>query len=133
MTIVILLTGKPPYPSKPTMPIIPYATQRHSTGIKSGATCVSAHVASRVLLAFSQPVDCFFWPIKTLNWLVEVSKLHRHMGTFWTAECSYCRFAILWQRSAMYDTCICCIMCKVWITHEAPSPHLSKGPLFFGE
>ena len=40
--------------------------------------CVSAHVALRMLLAFSQPVNCIFWPIKTLNWLVAASELHKH-------------------------------------------------------
>ena len=39
--------------------------------------CVSAHVALRVLLAFSQPVNCIFRPIKMLNWLVVASKLHK--------------------------------------------------------
>ena len=34
-----------------------------------------------MLLTFSQPVDCIFWPIRTLNWLVPTSKLHKHWGT----------------------------------------------------
>ena len=36
--------------------------------------------ALRILLAFSQPVNCVFWPIETLNWLVAASKLHKHRG-----------------------------------------------------
>ena len=35
----------------------------------------AAHVALRTLLAFSQPVNCIFWPIGMLNWLVAASKL----------------------------------------------------------
>ena len=58
--------------------------------------CVPAHFALRMLLAFSQPVNCIFWPIETLNWLVAASKLHKHRGTCYTAEWSYCPFAILW-------------------------------------
>ena len=41
----------------------------------------AAHVASRTLLAFSQPVNCIFWPIGMLNWLVAASKLHKHRET----------------------------------------------------
>ena len=33
----------------------------------------AAHVALRTLLAFSQPVNCIFWPIGMLNWLVAAS------------------------------------------------------------
>ena len=43
--------------------------------------CVPAHFALRMLLAFSRPVNCVFWPIETLNWLVAASKLHKHRGT----------------------------------------------------
>ena len=42
--------------------------------------CVSVHFALRILLALSQPVNCIFWPIKTLNLLVAASKLHKHRG-----------------------------------------------------
>ena len=52
----------------------------------------------RMLLAFSQPVNCIFWPIKTQNWLVAASKLHNHWGTGCTAEWPYCPFVILWCR-----------------------------------
>ena len=41
----------------------------------------AAHVALRTLLAFSQPVNCIFWPIGMLNWLVAASKLHKHWET----------------------------------------------------
>ena len=43
--------------------------QRSSTSI----------VKLRLLLAFSQSFNCIFWPIKTLNWLVAASKLHKHV------------------------------------------------------
>ena len=42
----------------------------------------AAHVALRTLLAFSQPVNCIFWPIGMLNWLVAASKLHKHRETY---------------------------------------------------
>ena len=58
----------------------------------------------RMLLAFSQPVNCIFWPIKTHNWLVAASKLHNHWGTGCTAEWPYCPFAILWCDSARSRT-----------------------------
>ena len=48
-----------------------------------------------MLLAFSQPVNCIIWPIKTLNWLVAASQLHKHRGTCCIAEWPYCPFAIL--------------------------------------
>ena len=51
-----------------------------------------------MLLAFSQPVNCVFWPMETLNWLVAASKLHKHRGTYYTTEWPYCPFAILWFR-----------------------------------
>ena len=41
----------------------------------------AAHVALRTLLAFSQSVNCIFWPIGMLNWLVAASKLHKHRET----------------------------------------------------
>ena len=58
--------------------------------------CVPAHFVLRMLLAFSQPVNCIFWRIETLNWLVATSKLHKHRKTCFTAEWPYCAFAILW-------------------------------------
>ena len=42
-----------------------------------------------MLLAFSQPVNCIFWPIITLNWLLTASKLHKLRGTCYTAEWPY--------------------------------------------
>ena len=57
---------------------------------------MSTHVALHMLLAFSQPVNCIFCPIITLNWLVAASKLQKHRGTCCTAEWPYCPFAILW-------------------------------------
>ena len=48
-----------------------------------------------MLLALSQPVNCILWPIKTQNWLVEASKMHKHGRTGCTAEWPYCPFATL--------------------------------------
>ena len=56
----------------------------------------AAHVALRTLLAFSQPVNCIFWPIGMLNWLVAASKLHKHRETCCTAEWLFYSFLILW-------------------------------------
>ena len=58
----------------------------------------AAHVALRTLLAFSQPVNCIFWPIGMLNWLVAVSKLHKHRETCCTAEWPFYSFLILWLK-----------------------------------
>ena len=55
----------------------------------------AAHVALRTLLAFSQPVNCIFWPIGMLNWLVAASKLHKHTETCCTAEWPFYSFLIL--------------------------------------
>ena len=57
--------------------------------------CEAAHVALRTLLAFSQPVNCIFWPIGMLNWLVAASKLHKHRETCCTAEWPFYSFLIL--------------------------------------
>ena len=56
----------------------------------------AAHVALRTLLAFSQPVNCIFWPIGMLNWLVAASKLYKHRETCCTAEWPFYSFLILW-------------------------------------
>ena len=72
----------------------------HSTKMNSRATHLtfaSAHVALRMLLAFSKPVNCIFWLIRTLNWLATASKLHKHRGTC-TTEWPYCPLALLWFR-----------------------------------
>ena len=58
----------------------------------------AAHVALRTLLAFSQPVNCIFWPIGMLNWLVAASKLHKHRETCCTAEWPFYSFLILWRK-----------------------------------
>ena len=55
----------------------------------------AAHVALRTLLAFLQPVNCIFWPIGMLNWLVAASKLHKHRETCCTAEWPFYSFLIL--------------------------------------
>ena len=41
---------------------------------------MSERIALRMLLALSQPVNCIFWPIKTLNWLTAASKLNKYRG-----------------------------------------------------
>ena len=75
---------------------------KHRIRIHSRATRVrafevfeAAHVALRTLLAFSQPVNCIFWPIGMLNWLVAASKLHKHRVTCCTAEWPFYSFLIL--------------------------------------
>ena len=37
---------------------------------------LSTHIALRVSLTSCQPVNCIFWPIRTLNCVVAASKLH---------------------------------------------------------
>ena len=39
--------------------------------------CVSTHVALRIALPLWQPVNYMFWSMRTLNWLVAASKLHK--------------------------------------------------------
>ena len=65
----------------------------------------AALVALRTLLAFSQPVNCIFWPIGMLNWLVAASKLHKHRETCCTAEWPFYSFLILCpkQRNGGHD------------------------------
>ena len=74
----------------------------------------ATHVALRTLLAFSQPVNCIFWPIGMLNWLVAASKLHKHGGTCCTAEwpfysclilCTRCNFSCNLQRYSTLERC----------------------------
>ena len=71
------------------------------------ASCVgtfeAAHVALRTLLEFSQPVNCIFWPIGMLNWLVAASKLHKHRETCCTAEWPFYSFFILWFTSNTHE------------------------------
>ena len=59
---------------------------RRATRVGTFEVFEAAHVALRTLLAFSQPVNCIFWPIGMLNWLVAASKLHKHSETCCTAE-----------------------------------------------
>ena len=59
---------------------------RRATRVGAFEVFEAAHVALRTLLAFSQPVNCIFWPIGMLNWLVAASKLHKHRVTCCTAE-----------------------------------------------
>ena len=59
---------------------------RRATRVGAFEVFEAAHVALRTLLAFSQPVNCIFWPIGMLNWLVAASKLHKHRVTCCTVE-----------------------------------------------
>ena len=61
---------------------------RRATRVGAFEVFEAAHVALRTLLAFSQPVNCIFWPIGMLNWLVAASKLHKDRVTCCTAELS---------------------------------------------
>ena len=83
-----------------------HRSQIHSIGNEQSGhsikVCVSVHVALRMLLALSQPVNCIFWPIRTLNWLFGASKLHKHRGTCCTAEWPYCPVAILCPDTELY-------------------------------
>ena len=74
----------------------------------------AAHAALRTLLAFSQPVNCIFWPIEMLNWLVAASKLHKHRETCCTAEWPFYSFLILWF--------------YVLIDHFQPTPEMTRLP-----
>ena len=69
---------------------------RRATRVGAFEVFEAAHVALRTLLAFSQPVNCIFWPIGMLNWLVAASKLHKHRVTCCTAEWPFYSFLILW-------------------------------------
>ena len=68
---------------------------RRATRVGAFEVFEAAHVALRTLLAFSQPVNCIFWPIGMLNWLVAASKLHNHRETCCTAEWPFYSFLIL--------------------------------------
>ena len=65
----------------------------------------AAHVALRTLLAFSQPVNCIFWPIGMLNWLVAASKLHKHRETCCTAEWPFYHFLFYAITYVCLSTC----------------------------
>ena len=69
--------------------------QRRATRVGAFEVFEAAHVALRTLLAFSQPVNCIFWPIGMLNWLVAASKLHKHRDTCCTDEWPFYSFLIL--------------------------------------
>ena len=68
---------------------------RRATRVGASEVFEAAHVALRTLLAFCQPVNCIFWPIGMLNWLVAASKLHKHRVTCCTAEWPFYSFLIL--------------------------------------
>ena len=65
----------------------------------------AAHVALRTLLAFPQPVNCIFWPIGMLNWLVAASKVHKHREACCTAEWPFYSFLILWPERENAGRC----------------------------
>ena len=68
---------------------------RRASCVRTFEVFEAAHVTLRTLLAFSQPVNCIFWPIGMLNWLVAGSKLHKHRETCCTAEWPFYSFLIL--------------------------------------
>ena len=49
-----------------------------TVGPLSWSLCIRA--CRHRMLALSQPGNCIFWPIITLNWLFAASKLHKHIG-----------------------------------------------------
>ena len=71
---------------------------RRASCVRTFEVFEAAHVALRMLLAFSQPVNCIFGPIGMLNWLVAASKLHKHRETCCTAEWPFYSFLILCLR-----------------------------------
>ena len=75
---------------------------RRATRVGAFEVFEAAHVALRTLLAFSQPVNCIFWPIGMLNWLVAASKLHKHRVTCSTAERPFYSFLIIWYNYKMW-------------------------------
>ena len=90
-------TSKEQFKSKMDLPLekVGKTTSAFLTKSHAFEVCVPAHVALGAFFAFSQPVNCIFWPMKVLNWLVAESKLHRHWETCCTAGWPYCAFAIL--------------------------------------
>ena len=83
-------------------------THRRATRVGAFEVFEAAHVALRTLLAFSQPVNCIFWPIGMLNWLVAASKLHKHRVTCCTAEWPFYVFLFYgnvgstWEKFTLY-------------------------------
>ena len=75
---------------------------RRATRVGAFEVFEAAHVALRTLLAFSQPVNCIFWPIGMLNWLVAASKLHKHRVTCCAAEWLF--YVFLFYARAMPTT-----------------------------
>ena len=47
----------------------------------------------RISLPLCRPVNCIFWPARTLNWLVAAGKLHNQKAPCCTANWPYCPFA----------------------------------------
>ena len=85
----------------------------------------AAHVALRTLLAFSQPVNCIFWPIGMLNWLVAASKLHKHRETCCTAEWPFISYSMSPNQLKLSPPpCIGWLIFK-WSFEYMPLPPLS--------
>ncbi len=73
---------------------------RRATQVGTFEVCVLTHVALRMLIMLVLAVNCIFWPIETLNWLfrhyyILASKLHKNMGTCYTAELPFYLFPVL--------------------------------------
>ena len=50
----------------------------------------ATHIALRMLLTKSQPLNCIFWSMRTLDWLFAASRLHNDRAPCCTAEWPYC-------------------------------------------
>ena len=89
---------------------------RRATRVGAFEVFEAAHVALRTLLAFSQPVNCIFWPVGMLNWLVAASKLHKYRETCCTAEWPFYSFLILCPA-------VCrSLSCKNFNSFDKPNP-----------
>ena len=102
---------------------------RRATRVGAFEVFEAAHVALRTLLAFSQPVNCIFWPIGMLTWLVAASKLHKHRVTCCTAEWLFYSFLILCHRRSFHP-CLwvfprlnsLMVSTKTWRSHDRRPP-----------
>ena len=68
--------------------------------------CVFTHIALRISLPLCQPVNCTFWPLRTLNWLVAANKLHNDRAPCCAAEWPSCSFPIRCHCIQLSLTCV---------------------------
>ena len=90
---------------------------RRATRVGAFEVFEAAHVALRTLLAFSQPVNCIFWPIGMLNWLVAASKLHKHRVTCCTAEWPFYVFLFYGNTTNIHEY----IKLLKWVDAKCPT------------